>query len=225
MNRKLFVELINKHFEWLYQIGYEIEHVETSIYFIKKNSTYTIAINFAWAEHNTIKIHFVQGLKRFNSVENIINKYSNEKLNYTIHKSMERPIPNGLNSHIFDKTYPGAISIENVHQVQLFANLVKDFYENELTKYFKSFKDVSTVKTWLEENDIMKHKDLLVVNRNSMMIRKLVIFKETNSSKFDELYARYSEFIKKESDAGNFPYIKMKQTFDQFKQYFESSKN
>lgn len=221
MNRDDFTKHIRTHFAWLIEQKYEMIHIETSIYFIKKTDKERYCVNFAWGEYNDISIQFVAGLKGFNKIEEIIHKYSGEKLDFTIRKRMEKQIPEKLNYSVNGEKYPDTINISDEKDVILFSDLVQDFYNNELSSFFDSFKDYYELSTWLEKNQ--NHKDLIVVNRNLQMVRTLVVYKESKSEKFQDLYNGYSEFLRKEAESNKSPYVAMNKVFLGFKDYFEAN--
>lgn len=219
MDRKIFVKYIDDHFKWLIDLGYLMNHIDTSIYFEKESDSADQCISFSWAEYNDIKIHAISARKRFNEVENLI-KSKTGKFDYTIRLPLNRQILNDVGFSLESST--NDIYLSNEKQVREFSDLVRFFFDHQALPFFNQFKSLEVIGQWLDIHDIQKHSQLLSVNNNSMMLRKLIILKKLNFNEFNSLYERYKLFLIKKVEEGEKVYQEMYKSFSQFSEFFES---
>ncbi|WP_067145661.1 hypothetical protein [Pseudotamlana agarivorans] len=219
MDRNSFIKSLKENFNWLCDLGYDLRQVETSVYFEKHSNDEVHSVNFFWSEFDVIKIQGVFALIRFDDIEKIIEQKTGN-LDYTIHKKWEGSIPKEFALEANGVTLTDAFYLSNESQVRLFSEIMKEFYTREIQLFFTNFKSVKNVLDWLNENDVQEHSKLLVVSNNSMMLRKLVVMKEGNSSDYQSLYDRYRSFLEQKSSQKESPYIEMYDEFIKFDEYF-----
>lgn len=220
MERKKFVELVEKEFLWLIDLGYEFNHIEQGISFIKSAEKEAFKIYFSWAEYNEYCIYGINCAKRFNSIENLIEK-STGNFDFTIFKGHQGIIPNELES-LKDDYHLNSFYIAQYSQISIFSQMVRDFYNNEVLAFYDNFKSLKDILFWLSNNDIKEHSKLLVNSQNCMMLRKLIIMKKENSIEFDNLYGRYKSYLHQKFNKNESPYSKMYLDFIKFDTYFMS---
>jgi len=218
MNRESFTANIKNDFKWLNNLGYETNHVETSVYFEKKTEFIDQCISFSWAEYNEIKIHAISARKRFIKIEKLIESITG-KFDYTIRLPLQFT---SLDEDSFEIVNPSKqIHISSDEQTKELSNLVRLFFNKEALPFFNRFETLSDIEDWLNRNEVNKHSALLSVNNNSMMLRKLIILKEVNALEFKELYDRYKNFLINKNKAGEKVYQEMYSSFIQFDDYFK----
>ena len=222
MNEEVFINLIEKEFGWLMCQGFKVSKIDKNIIFEKKFEHTSHAIKFHWGEYHVIKIQGISLLKRFNKIEEVIAKTLNEKVDFTIRKPWRGEVPKEFHTYANDNLLTGSIYISNEEQVEQFSNLVNNFFKNEATHFFDLFCTIGDVAIWLENNPVEEHSNLLVLNQNAMMLRKLILLKEANSNDFEELYTRYKAFLRKKYEVKESPYVKMYEAFRKFDNYFTS---
>lgn len=213
MAQKERIRVIKKSFQWLYDLGYESEIIERSMYFNKTTNNKTYTINFFWAEFNSIKIQGVCALLRFNNLESII-KEKTKKLNYTIWLKMNLANPriDAVNSD--DHSNRSGIILESEADISNFSNDVGEFYSLKTIPFFSKYTTLKDINEYLVNTEQSDHKNLLCASNNSMMIRKLLIMKEANSEGFHDLYIKYFSFLQQKKNEA--PYIEMYNEFMKF---------
>lgn len=219
MDRNDFVRKLKESFKWLLDLDYNFIHVETNIDFVKYVDDEVYSIGISWAEYDVIKIHGIFARKRFNSIEKIIEEKTGN-LNYTIYKKWEGSIPEEFDSEANGVRTSGAFYLSNENQIKRFSEIVKEFYTREILPFFSDFKSVTNILDWLSQNDVQEHSKLLVVQNNSMMLRKLVLMKEGSSRDFQSLYDRYRSFLEQKNSKKESPYVEMYDEFIKFDEYF-----
>jgi hypothetical protein len=153
-------------------------------------------------------------------VENILQKVISGEMDFTIKLHWQDELPAEL-ERIKDKQhFSNAFFISDTTEIDILSTAFKKFYNTEVLSFFDKYKNLANVLDWLSENEIQKHADLLVVNNNLMMLRKLIIMKECHSPEYEDLYNRYSSFLKKKQDEGESPYLKMFDNFLMLEDYF-----
>lgn len=220
MDRDTFIKSLKKNFNWIFDLGYDLKQVETSVYFEKRSNDEVYSINFFWAEYDVIKIQGIFAFKRFDFIETIIEQNTGN-LDYTIKKKWEGSIPEEFASNANGVTLTDAFYLSNENQIKLFSEIIREFYTHETQAFFDNFNSVTNVLDWLNQNDVQEHSKLLVVNNNSMMLRKLVIMKEGKSNDFQNLYDRYRGFLEQKSNEKESPYVEMYNEFIKFDGYFQ----
>lgn len=220
MNRDTFVKYLKEHFNWLLDLGYAFNQVETNIDFVKFVDNNAYSIGLSWAEYDVIKIHGIFVRKRFSNIEKIIEQNTGN-LDYTIKNKWEGSIPEEFASNANGVTLTDAFYLSNENQIKVFSEIIREFYTHETQAFFDNFNSVTNVLDWLNQNDVQEHSKLLVVNNNSMMLRKLVIMKEGKSNEFQYLYDRYRGFLEQKSNEKESPYVEMYNEFIKFDGYFQ----
>ena len=215
MNRKVFLECIQDKFKWLSKTGFTFKSIDTSVYFEKSTEEEDCCINFFWAEFNEIKIQGLFAFKRFNVVEELIEK-STGKLDFTIRMPLKYD-----NFNLSMLSPNGGIYLSTEGDISKFSELVQKLFQTSVLPFYKEFSSLHDVGNWLNENNASDHSKLLVVSNNSMMLRKLIILKEINSEGFSDLYWRYKNYLIDKSATKEKVYQEMYTDFLNFIDYFE----
>lgn len=221
MDRESFVEQVKIHFQWLIELGYQFNQIERNIYFEKESISESFKIGFSWSEYNRFLIQGISCAKRFKSVENVINEKTGN-LDYTIRLQRQGSVPIEFEAIKDETHFVNSFFISDNSQMPLFSQMVRDFYDKEVKLFYDEFKTIGSVLNWLSKADMQKHSDLLVVNNNSMMLRKLIIMKEGKSEEFEDLYSRYKEFLRQKYTEKESPYIEQYAEFKEFDDYFDN---
>nr|WP_319399908.1 hypothetical protein [uncultured Carboxylicivirga sp.] len=220
IDSKIFSENIQESFNWLIELGYKFKQIDTNIYFERLKKDEAFAIGFSWSEYSRILVNGVTFYKRFDVVENILHEVNNGVQDYTIKQQWQGDVPQEFDKVKEQDYFSNAFYISNISEIRIFSSTLKKVYNEEVTGFLDNFKTLQDVLGWLGENDIQKHSDLLVANNNLMMLRKLVIMKEGHSPEYEDLYKRYSSFLKKKQAEGESPYIEMFDNYLKLESYF-----
>ncbi|MBB1193578.1 hypothetical protein DNC80_07840 [Flavobacterium sp. SOK18b] len=168
MNRELYINTIKKECAFLEQEGYIFNQIENNIYYTKDSEREGCRISFSWLEYgDKFDSYGISAEKRFNIIEQEIQKILGGSLlnYYTIHKSpLVDYIPNCLK---FSGTENKNCFITNsVNDIELFAELIKEFYSKTAFDFFESYKNIDTVNRQLKE--LLEAKKIQALLTSSM---------------------------------------------------------
>ncbi|MCZ8230346.1 hypothetical protein [Flavobacterium sp.] len=222
MTNQNFINIIKNECQFLENDGYQLKIIDRNIWYEKKTDKEGLRISFGWTEYDCLWISGLTANKRFNEVETLINKAINIDLIdlYTIHISPNpKDIPQGLK--YIESSENINFEIYTYEESLLFIEFLKSFYYRTVVPFFEEYESLTKIIYWLNEKDISEHLNLIVSTGNTLMLRKLIVMKLNNDTKFQDLYLRYNNYLAQKSIEKESPYVDMYKKFKQLISFFE----
>ncbi len=194
MNRRGFKKQIKTDFQWLIDLGYEYSSVERNIKFTKTFNNDDYILEMFWAEYNHYMIS-VKCSKKLYQIEKVIKEHTGY-YDSTVWKRLSKiKIPDEFSSIVDDIYNLEHFNISEYFEIALFSKAIEFLYKQHIMLFFEQYQSVEDIMTYLSKTEIDKHCEFIGNNHDSMILRKLVIMKQTNYNGFDDLYESYSKFL------------------------------